>query len=133
MKGSVESQLPSSDRVLVTLRMEKPRDYIPLAPFDGPVPNLCYSTAVAEGVSVDGFEVHVTWLNSHRQLIYRVTYGLTEIGQFLSINPPVERSADISAVETKVKDVLFVSHRILDICEFGADRRGRGGNVPLSL
>lgn len=113
--------------------MEKPRDCIPLAPFDGLVPNLCHSTAVAEGFSVGGFEMHVAWLNSHRQLIYRVTYGLSEIGQFLSINPPVERFADISTVEPKVKDVLFVSHRILDICEFGADRRKRGGNVPLSL
>jgi len=77
--------------------------------------------------------MHVVWLNSHRQLIYRITYGLTEIGQFLSIDPPVERSADISTVEPKVEKILIVSHRILDMCEFEADRRGRGGNVPLSL
>jgi len=113
--------------------MEKSRDYIPSAPFDGLVPNLRHSSAVVEGVLVGGFEMHVVCLNSQRQLIYRITYGLIEIGQFLSIDPPVERSADISTVEPKVKEILLVSHRILDICEFGADRRGRGRNAPLSL
>jgi len=110
MKGSVEDQLPSGDRVLVTLRMEKPRECIPLAPFDGPVPDLRHSSVIAEGVSVGNFEMHVVWLNSHSQLIYRITHGLTEIGQFLSIDPPVERSADISTEEPKVEDILFVSH-----------------------
>jgi len=133
MKGSVEGQLPSSDRVLVTLGMEKPRECIPLAPLDGPVPDLRHSSVIAEGALVGGFKIHVVWFDSHRQLIYRITYGLVEIGQFFSINPPVERSADIGTVESKVEDILFVGHRILDVCEFGADRRGRGRNIPLSL
>lgn len=133
MKGSVEGRLPSSDCVLVTLRMEESGGYVPLAPFDGLPPNLLHSPAIAEDILVGGFEMHIVWLNSRRQLIYRVTHGLTEIGQFLSIDPPVKRSADVSAVEPKFKEILLVSHRILDTCKFGADRHRRGGNVPLSL
>jgi len=57
------------------------------------------------------------WFDPRRQLIYRVTHGLTEIVQFLSVHPPIEGSADIGAVQPELDVFLFVDHRILDTRE----------------
>jgi len=76
--------------------MEKSRDRISFATFDSFPLNLRNSPAIKDRLA-GGLNVH-RWPNSHRQLIYRITHGLAEVAQFLSIQTPVKRSADIGTV-----------------------------------
>jgi len=56
------------------------------------------------------------WLDSRRQLIYRIAYGLVKIIQFLSIHSSVKRSTDIGALQPDFNVFQLVSHVVLDTC-----------------
>ena len=49
------------------------------------------------------------WLHSHRQFIYRIIRGLTEVIHFLSIRPPVKRLADVGTKQPELDIIQSVN------------------------
>ena len=130
MKDPVELRLPTSDRLLIILRMEKPRECVPLALFGDLPLDLPHRSAV-RGIISEPFKLCDIGLNNPRcQLIYRLAHGLTEVVQFLSIHSPGEGSADVGAAQPELNEILFVHHRVLDIRELDLHRRRMSRNVP---
>jgi hypothetical protein len=48
--------------------------------------------------------------NSRCQLIHSIIHGLAELARFLSVRPPVKRSADISAKYPELDTTRFINH-----------------------
>jgi len=95
LKNILKAQPPGSDRLFIFLRAETPKDRVPLDPLRELPPNICYGPAV-ESIIMNGRDA-CRWFDSHRQLIYRIVHGPTELIRFPSIRPSVKRSADIGA------------------------------------
>ena len=89
MKDLVEIGLPSRNRVLIFPHMKNSRGHITPTPFDD---LLLYSRngpaieSMVSGKAGNGY----LWLDSRRQLIYRIAHGLIEVVQLFSIHPTLK-------------------------------------------
>ena len=93
----VQIRLPGRNHFFVIPRMEESGNSMPLASLDDLVLDFCDSPAIGRMV---GGRARIAYgrANLRRQMIYPVTHGLAELIQLLSVHPPFQGSADISAV-----------------------------------
>ena len=113
------------------LRVEKSRDCVPFALFDGLSLYLCNGPVIERILSGQVRSANRLF-NSRSQSIYRIAHRLTELVQALSFHPSVERFTDIGAVQPDLDVLQFVGHRVLVICELVAHRCTTGRDIPLS-
>jgi hypothetical protein len=128
MKKPVEFQPPTGNLVLVVPRVDKSGDPAASTLFDDLALDLGNSSAI--NCTSVRYSSMYRWCSPRHQLVYRLTHGLTEDGQFLRVHPPVERCTDPGAVQPELDVILLVDHGILGRRESKAYRCGRGGIVP---
>ena len=109
--------------------MDKSRYSIPPAPFDDLLLYFRDRPAIESMVGGRNRSVYYR-VNSRHQLIYRIARGLAEVVQLLSIHSPVEGFADIGTGQPEFDVILFIGHRVLNMCEPGTSHRRREWNLP---
>ena len=96
LKDPIQVRLPTRNLILVVFRAKKSRDTAPPTLFDDLLLYFRDGPAIESVISGRTRDVYRRF-DSHRQLIYRLAHGLTEVVQLLSIHSPLKGSTDISA------------------------------------
>lgn len=93
----VQVRLPGRNHFFVTPRVKESGNSMALASLGGLVLNFCDSPAVGRMVG-EGTRFAYGRTDLRSQTIYPVAHGLAELVQLLSVHPPFQGSADLSAV-----------------------------------
>ena len=80
------------------------------------------------GIKLVVIERVYRWSNPHRQLVYRLAHGRTEVIQLLPVQSSSNGLTDLGAVKAKVDVIPLVGHRILNKRESEAYRHRIGRN-----
>ena len=106
MDNPVQIRPPGSDRPIIALRVQTPRDRVSFTSLND------VSLDLGHGPVIESFEKITPrtycWLNLHRQLRNCPEDGLTELIHLSSVHSPVKGFASIGAGQPKLDVVHFV-------------------------
>ena len=129
MEDPVEFRPPTGDLPLVVARSKKLNDTMPLGHFLDLLPYCLHGPTIENRMGGKGWSVY-RWMDSRLQPVYRITHGLAEVVQFLSIRSSFEGITDASTEYPEVYAILIVGHLVLARYEHGKSHRGREGRLP---
>ena len=128
-KEPVQVRLPGRNHFFVIPRMKKSGNSMSLASLDDLV--LYCRDSPAIGRMVGGrARIGCGRTDLRGQMIYPVTHGPAELVQFLSVHPPFQGSADISAVQPELNVIGIVGHQVLVVCKPGTSHCRRVETYP---